>query len=371
MNLRDKLRANQSQETGVHDTEWEGGTAQEAAPPPKGKGRGSILPQLDVNRRFLMLAAATAFMAAALGVMVLKNSASGLAEAGEKIEVVVLADDVKRGMALTEERLTTASFPRTYLPKGAIEVGDDQAGLKKAQGLVALAPMVAGEPLIAVRVSEPNRKLGIAYLLKRGERAKTISVDSASGLAGLIKPGNEVDLIATIPDPNNDSRRIGTPVLQKARVIAVGKHLLGEVRQGEDESEGTDESGGIASDSTITLAVAATKVGLVTLLEDLGNLKVVLRSDGDDTLQKAQFSDEAIMSLVSGKVPPRAVPKPAKEAPPPPRVIIREVAPPPRLAPRARPVSRQVPPPSKKSAPVAPPPRKPRTPQVIRFGGQN
>ncbi|MEB3284979.1 MAG: Flp pilus assembly protein CpaB [Candidatus Sericytochromatia bacterium] len=364
MNLRDKLRANNGQEAGATDADWDANEATEKSSPVKKSKRGIEMPQLDINRRFLVLAAATAFLAAALGVMVLKNSASGLAEAGEKVEVVVLAEDVQRGVSLTEERLTTASIPRMYLPKGAIEAGEDQQGLKKTQGMVALAPMVAGEPVISLRVGEPNRRLGIAYLLKRGERAKTINVDSASGLAGLIKPGNEVDLIATIPDPNNDSRRIGTPVLQKARVIAVGKHLLGELRKEEDD-ESTDESGGIASDSTITLAIAAGKIGLVTLLEDLGNLKVVLRADDDTTIQKTPFSDEAIMALVSGKVPARS-PSPPPPAPPAPRVIIREAAPP-RPAPRPRVVPRPAPMPPKPAA-VEKPPRKPRTPQVIRFG---
>ncbi|MEB3197243.1 MAG: Flp pilus assembly protein CpaB [Candidatus Sericytochromatia bacterium] len=369
MNLRDKLRASGSEPEDTHPPAWESDSAvsqpAQAAPSPR-----AALPQLDVNRRFLLLAAAAAFLAATVGVTYLNKSAAGLSEAGEKVEVVVLTEDVERGSRLSDDRLTTAAIPRAFLPKGAIEAGAEQQGLEKAKGMVALAPMVAGEPLIEARVSPPDRKLGIAYLLRRGERAKTINVDSASGLAGLIKPGNEVDLIATIPDPNNDMRRIGTPVLQKARVIAVGDHLLGEVRNAEEEAK--DESGGIASDSTVTLAILANKVGLVTLLEDLGNLKVVLRADGDTSLQKTQFSDEAIMALVSGRVPGRPVVRsaPAVQAPNRPRVVIREVVRP-AEPPRPRPQRVAPPAPVRPAAQTqtAPAPKKPTTPHVIRFGG--
>jgi pilus assembly protein CpaB len=359
MNLRDKLRSGGSPDP--VDGASEASTFEAEAPRP-GATAG---PRLDVNRRFLVLAAATAFLTALVGVAYLNKSASGLSEGGAKVEVVVLTEDVARGARLSEDRLTTASVPRAYLPKGAIEVGDDGKGLERAKTLVALAPMVAGEPLIEARVSPPDRKLGIAYLLRRGERAKTISVDSASGLAGLIKPGNEVDLIATIPDPANDSRRIGTPVLQRARVIAVGDHLLGEVRS---EEETRDESGGIASDSTVTLAVPGAKIGVLSLLEDLGNLKVVLRGDNDDSVQKVQFSDDAIMALVSGRMPARTAPRQASTSftPPRPRVIVRQVAPDP-APPRPRPVAK--PPAPRPVSRPANPPAQPRQPQVIRFGG--
>jgi pilus assembly protein CpaB len=381
MNLRDKLRGGTTEEAPADDA-WSDADEAEEAPRAKSKAvpkagaskAGGNLPKLDVNRRFLVLAGAAAFMTAIMGVMYLNNSASGLSEGGTKIEVVVLAEDVARGAKLTEDRLTTASIPKAYLPTGYFEVGEDNKGMEKAMKLVATAPMVAGEPLIEARVSPPDRKLGIAYLLKAGERAKTIKVDSASGLAGLIKPGNEVDLMANFNDPNSDTRRISTPVLQKARVIAVGDHLLGEIRTEEEEAQ--DESGGIESESTVTLAVSASKINLVALLEATGTLQVVLRAEGDDTIQKTAFTDEVIMALVSGRVPPKqpvvkhVPPRPAAYVPP--RVVVREVvreAPPPRQKPVARP-----PRPVAAVKPPKPAPPKPAgggntLPQVIRFGG--
>ncbi len=395
MNLRDKLRT-QGDEPPEHDadaeptSDWSDLTVEPESPyariksvpevataaATKAKASASM-PKLDVNRRFLMLAGAAAFLTAVMGVMYLNNSAAGLSEGGTQVEYVALAADVDRGAKLTEDRLTTGKMPKAYLPKGYIAVGEDNEGMKKALESVALAPMVEGEPLIEARISPPNKKLGIAYLLKNGERAKTVKVDSASGLAGLIKPGNEVDLIATITDPNNEQRRIGTPVIQKARVIAVGDHLLGEIRTEEEEAK--DESGGIDSESTVTLAVPGSKINIMTLLEDLGNLKIVLRAEGDDSLQKTAFTDDVIMALVSGRVPPKQVARPVERPIPayvPPRTVIRTIrepappvyhAPPPRYtAPRPRPVA---PKPRPVTRPPAPKPASGGMPNIIRFGG--
>lgn len=382
MNLRDKLRSGGSPDEPQvgPDDPWGAETPDADAPRVKGKAAAKpkaaakAAPKLDVNKRFMMLAGAAAFMTAILGAMYLNNSAAGLSEGGTRLTVVVLAEDVTRGSKLTEDRLTTAEIPKAYLPTGYIELGEDDKGLKAAQKMVALAPMVAGEPLIAARISPADKKLGIAYLLKKGERAKTINVDSASGLAGLIKPGNEVDLLTTIPDPNNDSRRMSTAVIQKARVIAVGNHLLGEIRSEEEEAQ--DESGGIASDSTITLALPASKVHLAALCEDLGLLKVVLRAEDDTAVQKQPFSDDVLMSLLSGAVPQKPVVKPGVRT-------VTYVAPPRRWVPPVRHVApRPVPRPVVR-APVVKPvvkavakpvvPRPPvnngGTPQVIHFGG--
>ncbi|MDB5095993.1 MAG: Flp pilus assembly CpaB [Cyanobacteria bacterium RYN_339] len=398
MNLRDKLRNTSDDapaEAAAPDVVVEQAVPKarkvKAAPAEKAPPKAaSALPKLDVNRRFLMIAGAAALMTALMGVMYLNNAGSGLAEGGTKLKVYTPKDDIVAGTRLTEDNTTTAEIPKAYLPKGAI------TELDKLKDHVAIAPMVAGEPIIEARISAPDAKYGIAYLLKPGERAKTITVDSASGLAGLIKPGNEIDLHATVPDPSDDGRLIGTPVLQKCRVIAVGSHLLGEVPK-TDEEAAKESSSGISSENTVTLAVPGDKVSLVTLMETKGNLKMVLRATGDASLAKSQFTEDVLMSLLGGKVPPKPVvaakPKPAPAVvaakPHPVAHTVIHYDPPPRPAP----VHHDPPPPKPKPAPVHhdPPAPKPvvakpvpvhvappvvhhdpapvHQPEVIRFGG--
>ncbi|GEM_PF-3884885 len=353
MNLRDRLRE-RSEDNADNETD-------KPEPVREARRDSARRPGLDVNRRFLVLAGVTAFITALMAAWYLQKQGAGLQEGGTKIEVIVLAEEVKAGQALNTDRLGTALIPKAYLPEGYL------TEMAKVEGKVAIAPMVRGEPVIEKRISAPNPALGIAYLLKSGERAKTITVDAASGVAGLLRPGNDVDLLATIPDPNQDGRRISTPVAQKARVIAVGKHLYGEVPRLDENGEpiSDDTSGGISSDSTVTLALPASKIGLISLLEDLGNLKIVLRGDGETVVSTTPFSDDVIMSLVSGQIPTRVTKVRAPEKP----VNIRQA--PVRQTVTARPSRRTVAAPARQAPVVVKqaPKRPVSQPEVIRFGG--
>lgn len=381
MNLRDKLRGQTptNLEATVEAAEptaaFVDDVAAPDAAPAKGKAKGakgakapreSLVSKLDVNRRFLMLAGAAAAITAVMAVMYLGKAGSGLEAAGAPIKVLVAKEDISAGARLTEDMFKFKEIPQSLLI-------EDQyfEAFEDLDGRLAVAPMVAGEPVYDIRTSPPNPKYGIAYLLKPGERAKSISVDSASGMAGLIKPGNEVDLIATIPDPEDSTRRISTPVVQKARVIAVGDILLGAPPPSDDD---TVVDNGISSTGTITLAIPSKKIALVTLLEDLGNMKTILRAEGDDTVAQNPYTDGQMMQLISGRVPKEVVAKPYV-APPKPTYV----APKPKPVQQApsRPVSRPTyvaPKPQPKPVQPAKPkpqpkPAKPqREVQVIQFG---
>ena len=70
----------------------------------------------------------------------------------------------------------------------------------------------------------------LAAVLKQGMRAVTVGVDAVSGTAGLIWPGDRVDVILTqsMDDPKlPPGRRVAAEtVLQDARVIAIDQVLV-------------------------------------------------------------------------------------------------------------------------------------------------
>lgn len=378
MNLRDKLRGQTptNLESTVEAAEptaaFVDDVAAPDAAPAKAKGKGakapreSLVSKLDVNRRFLMLAGAAAAITAVMAVMYLGKAGSGLEAAGAPIKVLVAKQNIDAGARLTEDMFKFKEIPQSLLI-------DEQyfESFEDLDGRLAVAPMVAGEPVYDIRTSPPNPKYGIAYLLKPGERAKSISVDSASGMAGLIKPGNEVDLIATIPDPEDSTRRISTPVVQKARVIAVGDILLGAPPPSDDD---TVVDNGISSTGTITLAVPSKKIPLVTLLEDLGNMKTILRAEGDDTVAQNPYTDGQMMQLISGRVPKEVVAKPyvapakptyvAPKPQPVQQAPSRPVSRPTYVAPKPQPKPVQ----QAKPKPQPKPAKPQREVQVIQFG---
>ena len=63
----------------------------------------------------------------------------------------------------------------------------------------------------------------------------TVETDTASGLAGMLQPGNYVDVIVTIrpDDANLEAKWVTETILQGIRVLAVGDSLTGRSEEEE------------------------------------------------------------------------------------------------------------------------------------------
>ena len=99
-----------------------------------------------------------------------------------------------------------------------------------------------------------------------------------TGTAGLIWPGDHVDVILTqkLEEPKEAARRVsGETVLQNARVIAVDQHL----------AEGEAPSGGLGSGAigqrTVTLEVGQPDGEKLSVAATMGRLTLVVRSASD------------------------------------------------------------------------------------------
>jgi pilus assembly protein CpaB len=123
------------------------------------------------------------------------------------------------------------------------EVGSVQAGhLLRGQvsqadfvGAIARRNFAQGEPLVASDLVRPSERQFLAAVLKPGNRAVSISVDAPQSAAGLILPGDQVDVILTqsFADPATDPARksVGETVLRDIRVIAVDQSINTVPRQ--------------------------------------------------------------------------------------------------------------------------------------------
>ena len=82
------------------------------------------------------------------------------------------------------------AVPETYLVRGQ---GDETQFV----GAVVRRPLTVGQPLSAGSVVKPGERGFLAAVLEPGMRAISVPVDEAAGNAGLIFPGDRVDLILT------------------------------------------------------------------------------------------------------------------------------------------------------------------------------
>ncbi len=107
------------------------------------------------------------------------------------VAVTVAARDLPAGAVLTTADLSTERLPAGGVP-------DDLAAT--AVGRVLAAPVTRGEPLTAVRLVGP----GLARA-QAGQAVLPVRLSDA-GVAALLRPGDEVDLMAT--DPASGATRV-------------------------------------------------------------------------------------------------------------------------------------------------------------------
>jgi pilus assembly protein CpaB len=147
-----------------------------------------------------LLAAGLAAAAVALGI----HAATPSSEDG--VEVLVAAQDLSGGITLTEDHLTTASYPPDVLPAGRLDADE-------ARGRVLAGPARAGEPITDRRLIGP----GLLEGWGDGLVAAPVWVADA-GAIDLIRSGDHIDLLATALDGLESAHLVasGVPVLTVA-----------------------------------------------------------------------------------------------------------------------------------------------------------
>ncbi len=124
----------------------------------------------------------------------------------DTVSVVVAARDLGAGSVLTAADLSTVTLEASTAPAGA--TGDP-------------APLV-GQTLAVVRFQgEPVtvRHLGPAVAVQPDERAVSLQVRQDQGLAGILRPGSKVGVVATLEDPDGNIQ--AKAMLEDLRVVYV------------------------------------------------------------------------------------------------------------------------------------------------------
>lgn len=226
------------------------------------------------RRQAIAIAVACGLLAAFLSYLYLRrpSRAPQPTEAPRQVSVLVAAVDIETGTRLTADMVSVKSLPEKEAPRGAISP-DEGIG-----GLVAVAPVKAGDVLTKDRVRRPSAKLGLAFLVPPGMRAVTVSVDEVSAVGWLLKPGDRVDVLGTFE--LGDNVTLTRTVLQDVELLAIGT----EVAPAEEEAPAEGEEKRATApkrETTATLAVTPEEGQRLVLADSAGKLRLALRRAGD------------------------------------------------------------------------------------------
>ena len=160
-------------------------------------------------------------------------------------------------------------------------VADDTASADTRAGVLrghAVREAIAeGAPLLRSAIVGPRQKGFLATVLKPGSRAVTIRVGPATSHAGLIDPGDLVDVILTaeLAADGGERNTVTRTIVEDVRVVAIDSRLgTGEELAG----EGENVSVGRTEIVTATLEALPPQADRLVLGEHEGRLSLAVRS---------------------------------------------------------------------------------------------
>lgn len=186
------------------------------------------------------------------------------------VEVLVAAERLVPGSFVKPGALRWQKWPDVEMPEGYIRRGrDDETAV---EGSVVRQALMPGDPVMTTSLVRPGDRGFLAAVLDPGMRAVSVPVDEASSNAGLIFPGDRVDLLLsqTLADTigAGGRRRVSETVLENLRVIAMGRRL----------HSAPEEDAAANPVRTVTLEVTPAGAEVVALVTELGKLSLSLRS---------------------------------------------------------------------------------------------
>jgi pilus assembly protein CpaB len=234
--------------------------------------------------------------------------------------VLVAKEDIPKGTVMESSLFEPKIVPREHLVLQAVTSAD------RIGGMVAVIPIARGEQIALTKLSFPRqvrrgRGGGLAEATPVGKRAITINVDNVASVAGMVRPGNYVDILAMIPVPRvtPDGKQMSqpatVPLFQNVLVLAVGQDISHDFgsQEGAAEGGGRYDKGSPQQSrqqqqqqgkqgSLITLALTPQEANLAAFVQEQGKFRLILRSPADSQMQPIQsISWEALFQYLMPK----------------------------------------------------------------------
>jgi pilus assembly protein CpaB len=198
----------------------------------------------------------------------------------EMVAVVAITRDLPAGTRLSTQMLAKRNMPKKYVHGNAVAPKD----VELVVGQVLNYPLKRGDPLLWTDIgagTDGAQGTGLATTITKGERALSFAVDAVSGVAGLLKPNDHVDILSTVRSQESGEEATIT-LLQNITILATGGQLAG----------GPTERGRYNS---LTILVTLEEAELLVFAQKRGDLMVVLRNPEDietfKEIPKVTFKD--------------------------------------------------------------------------------
>ncbi len=197
-----------------------------------------------------------------------------------------------------ETVISAGDLESKQVPPEAIQPGTVTSA-SQVIGLISNSKILQGEQISSTKLmKEQVKALTIKELTPPGKRAVSVNIENMSALAGLLQPGDYIDVFAAIAPPadsalyavnfndsvmETDKKRIATlekkiinvPLFQNVLVLAVA----GETSASKKKEKAS------ANDSIVTLALSPQESAIASFVQEQGKIRLILRSNSDFTVE--------------------------------------------------------------------------------------
>ncbi len=184
-------------------------------------------------------------------------------------DVFVVNKRLRYGQRLTPEDVEQVRWPVSAVPEGAFVSMEELFPTGQERPREVLRTMEKDEAVLALKVTKPGERAGVASRLTKGMRAFTIQTDVTSGVSGFLRPGDRVDVYWTGNLPG------GTRV---TRLIDANMLVIG-INQSADE----DRSSPVVA-RTVTVEITPSQVASLAQAQSTGRLSLSLVGVDDGTV---------------------------------------------------------------------------------------
>lgn len=211
----------------------------------------------------------------------------------ETTEAVVAKETLAAGTPISPEDFAVRQIPTEWLHSDAIMPEQ----FDRAIGAALTSATRGGEPLLWSRLESRGSGRFSSSLLP-GRRAATVAVDEINSLSGMLAPGDVIDLLVTV---SQDRRTRTLPLLQSARVLAIGARTHAAQESGAERERAF---------TTITLDLSPEQATQLVAARSIGRLTALLRAQGDRAPIPSAHADAFALLGLEESTPQRRRPIP-------------------------------------------------------------
>ena len=229
----------------------------------------------------LVIAVVTAVMAKNMfaGAGAQQAAAAPAVPLGPKVLVAKKALPV--GTIIDADSFSFQPWPKELM-QGAYYV-DGQPDSKNLAGTVVRYAIAAGQPITRGSLVGPQDRGFLAAALGPGMRAVTVMVNTTTGVAGFVFPGDHVDLVLTQQvqgGGDGPALKVSETIVRNVRVLATDQRFTDKDEEGKTA---------VRTFSNVTFEVTPKIAEKIAVAQSLGQLSLSLRSIADNSaeLQRA------------------------------------------------------------------------------------